>query len=231
MFFLFSIVTAAVNNLFIWLLNFTEIWRNVSYTQCFVSVSHTLLQDFQLFKQRLQWTFFTTSHSWLRSVAITLLHLRQQERLSAVSKPQKQETSEVVAKNITHKAVRVQGEQFFSEISCWVKLLAFSKSRHSNINTAAWSRSVRRIWWGRVFAVFTGTILQQMSVQCKKSVWKTHTTHFQDIFLDMSLCLSWRMTWQQQWSKDNALKLMLLMKKKLKEKRFSAVNYSCVERC
>jgi len=59
--------------------------------------------------------FFITSHSWSESVTIILLHLRQQEWLSTDSEPQKQETSEVIVKNMTHKVVRVWDEQFFSK--------------------------------------------------------------------------------------------------------------------
>ena len=59
--------------------------------------------------------FFIISHSWSESVTITLLHLRQQEQLSTDSEPQKQGASRVVAKNMTHKVVRVWDEQFFSK--------------------------------------------------------------------------------------------------------------------
>ena len=113
------------------------------------------------------------------------------------------------------------------KISCWVELLFLSRSRHSSINTVAWSRSVKCIWWGRTFAAFMRMTLQQMSVQQKESVWETHTTHFQGIFLDTSLCLFWRTTWQQQWSEDDALELMLFIKKKLKEKRRERRRYIC----
>jgi len=114
-FFLFDIAAAAVNNLFTWLKNFMRIWRNVSQTRCFAGILHTLLQDFLFFEQWLQRTFLTTSHSWSRSAAIILLHLRQQEQLSADNESQKWGASRMIATERRIKPEGVWGESTTSD--------------------------------------------------------------------------------------------------------------------
>jgi len=114
-FFLFDIAAAAANNLFIWLKNFTGIWRNVSQTRCFASVLHMLLQALQLLKHLPHQTFFITSHLWSGRTTMTLLHWRQQRWVSAIKGPQEWGVNSVAVTKKRMRSAEVWGKSTTSD--------------------------------------------------------------------------------------------------------------------